>query len=72
MVDIQDGQTINIGKPDGPRMTFEVGHHQGAVDLLPATETFPVIVPPVFDMAMLAALTVVYLGIVRWRIRLKR
>ena len=29
MVDIQDGQTINIGKPDGPRITFEVGHHIG-------------------------------------------
>jgi ABC transport system ATP-binding/permease protein len=46
MVDIQDGQTINIAKPDGPRMTFEVGHHQGAVGLLPPTETFPMIVPP--------------------------
>jgi ABC transport system ATP-binding/permease protein len=45
-VDIQDGQTINIGKPDGPRITFEVGHHQGTVGLLPATETIPTIVPP--------------------------
>ncbi|GFG97565.1 ATP-binding cassette domain-containing protein [Mycobacterium timonense] len=25
VVDIHDGQTINIGKPDGPRITFEVG-----------------------------------------------
>src|ERR1700757_4189483 len=24
-IDIQDGQTINIGKPDGPRLTFQVG-----------------------------------------------
>ncbi|HWT48026.1 MAG TPA: FHA domain-containing protein, partial [Mycobacterium sp.] len=46
MVDIQDGQTINIGKPDGPRITFAVGHHQGTVGLLPATETIPTIVPP--------------------------
>ncbi|WP_293344229.1 FHA domain-containing protein, partial [Mycobacterium sp.] len=34
-VDIQDGQTINIGKPDGPRLTFEVGHHTGNVGRLP-------------------------------------
>src|SRR6516164_6178766 len=46
-VDIHDGQTINIGKPDGPRVTFEVGHHQGAVGLLPPmTEAIPTIVPP--------------------------
>jgi ABC transport system ATP-binding/permease protein len=45
-VDINDGQTINIGKPDGPRLTFGVGHHRGAVGLLPPTEKLPVIVPP--------------------------
>ena len=45
-VDIQDGQSINIGKPDGPRITFEVGHHRGTVGLLPPTETIPTIVPP--------------------------
>ncbi|OBI11247.1 ABC transporter ATP-binding protein [Mycobacterium sp. E2327] len=44
-VDIRDGQAINIGKPDGPRITFEVGHHQGTVGLLPATETLPTIPP---------------------------
>jgi ABC-type multidrug transport system ATPase subunit len=31
VVDIRNGQTINIGKPDGPRLTFEVGPHQEAV-----------------------------------------
>src|SRR4051794_32505060 len=47
MVDIQDGQTINIGKPDGPRITFEVGHHRGIVGLLPPTETFRALtIPP--------------------------
>jgi ABC-type multidrug transport system ATPase subunit len=46
IVDIHDGQTINIGKPDGPQMTFEVGHHTGAVGQLPPTETVPVIVRP--------------------------
>jgi ABC-type multidrug transport system ATPase subunit len=30
-VDISDGQSINISNPDGPRLTFEVGRHMGAV-----------------------------------------
>jgi ABC-type multidrug transport system ATPase subunit len=46
MADIHDGQTINMGKPDGPRVTFEVGHHAGVVGQLPPTETGPVIVRP--------------------------
>jgi ABC-type multidrug transport system ATPase subunit len=41
MVDIQDGQSINIGKPDGPRVTFQVGHHRGNVGLLPTMATIP-------------------------------
>jgi ABC-type multidrug transport system ATPase subunit len=45
-VDIRDGQTINIGKADGPRITFEVGHHRGAIGLLPPTDTIPTIAPP--------------------------
>ncbi|OBH07542.1 ABC transporter ATP-binding protein [Mycobacterium sp. E2699] len=45
-VDIQDGQSVNIGKPDGPRITFHVGQHQGTVGLLPPTETIPTIVAP--------------------------
>jgi ABC-type multidrug transport system ATPase subunit len=46
-VDIEDGQTINIGKPDGPRVTFQVGHHRGTIGLLPpTTESIPVITPP--------------------------
>ena len=28
-VDIQDGQHVNIGNPDGPQLTFEVGRHAG-------------------------------------------
>ncbi|MBV9091485.1 MAG: ATP-binding cassette domain-containing protein [Mycobacteriaceae bacterium] len=28
---IRDGQSINISNPDGPRLTFEVGRHVGAV-----------------------------------------
>ena len=47
VVDIRDSQSINIGKPDGPRLTFEVGHHEGAVGQLPATvEAVPVIALP--------------------------
>ncbi|KUI00123.1 FHA domain-containing protein [Mycobacterium sp. IS-3022] len=34
-VDIQDGQAVNIGNPDGPRLTFEVGRHQGAAGRTP-------------------------------------
>jgi ABC-type multidrug transport system ATPase subunit len=40
-VDIQDGQQINIGNPDGPGLTFEVGRHQGAVGTPPQTTSVP-------------------------------
>ena len=43
-VDIQDGQQINIGNPDGPGLTFEVGRHQGSVGMTPKTMT--VSLPP--------------------------
>ncbi|MDT5057354.1 MAG: transport system ATP-binding/permease protein [Mycobacterium sp.] len=36
-VDIQDGQQINIGNPDGPSLTFEVGRHQGSAGTPPQT-----------------------------------
>jgi ABC transport system ATP-binding/permease protein len=36
-VDIHDGQTINIGNPDGPQLAFEVGHHAGAAGRPPQT-----------------------------------
>jgi ABC transport system ATP-binding/permease protein len=35
-VDIRDGQSINISSPDGPRLTFEVGRHTGAVGMPPS------------------------------------
>lgn len=41
-VDIRDGQTINIGNPDGPKLTFEVGRHQGAVGRPPQTTAVPI------------------------------
>jgi ABC-type multidrug transport system ATPase subunit len=37
LVDIHDGQSINIGNPDGPRLTFEVGRHLGAAGRPPRT-----------------------------------
>src|SRR3954464_545085 len=36
-VDIADGQRINIGNPDGPGLTFEVGRHQGSAGTPPQT-----------------------------------
>ena len=39
MVDIRDGQSINIGNPDGPLLTFEVGRHVGMAGRPPQTES---------------------------------
>src|SRR5580693_899763 len=41
VVDIQDGQRVNIGNPDGPALTFEVGRHQGSVGRPPLTTSIP-------------------------------
>jgi ABC-type multidrug transport system ATPase subunit len=47
MVDIIEGQSINIGRPDGPRLTFEIGRHEGTVGELPPTvAAVPVIAQP--------------------------
>jgi ABC transport system ATP-binding/permease protein len=40
-VDIRDGQQINIGNPDGPGLTFEVGRHQGSAGTPPQTTSVP-------------------------------
>ena len=45
-VDIQDGQRINIGNPDGPALTFEVGRHQGSAGRPPQTSSIPLINAP--------------------------
>ncbi|KAA1249535.1 FHA domain-containing protein, partial [Mycobacterium simiae] len=45
VVDIQDGQRVNIGNPDGPALDFGVGRRQqGSVGRPPATTAMPV--PP--------------------------
>lgn len=38
LIDIRDGLAMNLGRADGPRITFEVGHHQGVIGLLPPPE----------------------------------
>ncbi len=39
VVEIHDGQCVNIGNPDGPQLTFEVGRHLGMVGRPPQTES---------------------------------
>ncbi|EUA14169.1 FHA domain protein [Mycobacterium kansasii 732] len=41
LVDIRDGLVVNLGRPDGPRISFEVGHHRGIIGLLPQTGSPP-------------------------------
>jgi ABC-type multidrug transport system ATPase subunit len=36
-VDIQDGQHLNIGNPDGPQLRFDVGRHEGSAGRPPTT-----------------------------------
>lgn len=38
-VDVADGTTVNVGNPDGPPLTFEVGRHQGSAGQPPQTPT---------------------------------
>ena len=38
-VAISDGTTVNLGNPDGPPLTFEVGRQQGAAGRPPQTST---------------------------------
>src|SRR5689334_22451587 len=46
VVDIQDGMRVNIGNPDGPALTFEVGRHQGSAGRPPLTTSIPIFNPP--------------------------
>ncbi|MCG5431733.1 ATP-binding cassette domain-containing protein [Mycobacterium sp. MYCO198283] len=38
-VDVRDGQSLTIGNPDGPRLSFEVGRHQGSAGRPPLQTT---------------------------------
>ena len=42
VVDIHDGQSVNIGNPDGPSLKFEVGRHRGMVGRPPQTASMPI------------------------------
>jgi ABC-type multidrug transport system ATPase subunit/predicted component of type VI protein secretion system len=46
VVEIHDGQSINIGNPDGPRLTFEIGRHQGMAGRPPLTQSMRIVQPP--------------------------
>ncbi|KAA8967405.1 MAG: ATP-binding cassette domain-containing protein [Mycobacterium sp.] len=46
VLDIRDGQSINIGNPDGPRLTFEVGRHTGMAGRPPKTMAMRIAQPP--------------------------
>src|SRR5689334_24862302 len=43
VVDIQDGLEVNVGNPDGPALTFEVGRHQGSAGRPPLTTSMPIV-----------------------------
>jgi ABC transport system ATP-binding/permease protein len=43
VVDIHDGQTVNIGNPDGPRLAFGVGHHVGMAGRPPQTASMRIV-----------------------------
>jgi ABC transport system ATP-binding/permease protein len=44
--DIHDGLQVNIGNPDGPGLSFEVGRHQGSVGTPPQTTSVPLAARP--------------------------
>ncbi len=46
VVEIQDGLRVNVGNPDGPALTFEVGRHQGSAGRPPLTTSIPIVNPP--------------------------
>ncbi len=46
VIDIHNGQTINIGNPDGPQLAFAIGRHDGIVGRPPQTTSMPIAKPP--------------------------
>jgi len=45
VADITDGLRVNIGNPDGPALSFDVGRHQGSVGRPPLTASIPIANP---------------------------
>jgi ABC transport system ATP-binding/permease protein len=46
VIDIHDGQAINIGNPDGPQLSFEIGRHDGVAGRPPQTTSMPIAKSP--------------------------
>jgi predicted component of type VI protein secretion system len=46
VIDIQDGLRVNVGNPDGPALSFEVGRHQGSAGRPPLTTSVPIVSVP--------------------------
>ncbi len=46
VAEIQDGLRVNVGNPDGPALTFEVGRHRGSAGRPPLTTSIPIVTPP--------------------------
>jgi ABC-type multidrug transport system ATPase subunit len=46
VIDIHDGQSINVGNPQGPRLTFAIGPQQGQTSRPPQTRSTPDSGPP--------------------------
>jgi ABC-type multidrug transport system ATPase subunit len=42
VVDLYDGQTISIGNPDGPQLSFGIGRHDGVAGRPPQTTSMPI------------------------------
>ncbi len=42
VVELRDGQSVNIGNPDGPMLTFEIGRHSGMAGRPPETSSMRV------------------------------
>lgn len=45
-VDVTDGSVVNLGNPDGPAVSFQVGRYQGSAGRPPQTPTTPIPQPP--------------------------
>jgi ABC transport system ATP-binding/permease protein len=42
VIDLHDGQTVNIGNPDGPQLSFKIGRHDGIAGRPPQTASMPI------------------------------
>jgi ABC transport system ATP-binding/permease protein len=42
VIDLHDGQTLNIGNPDGPLLSFGIGLHDGIAGRPPQTASMPI------------------------------